>query len=269
MSKPLAAITGASSGIGAEFARQLAAAGHDLLLIARRRARLEELAGELTRAHGLQAEVLEADLSLDEDIDRVAARLAGEPRLTLLVNNAGFGTKGRLWQTAIEGQVRMHRVHMDATMRLTHAALGPMVERNQGSVINVSSVAGFARSQSNVSYCATKAWINAFTEGVHLELRGVGSQVRVQALCPGFTYSEFHDVVGMDRNAIPKWLWRTAEYVVRDSLSGLRAGKLYVVPGWPYKLLVAMLTKLPIGVRVWMEGASPHTRSRLEPGPGQ
>ncbi|MBS1854846.1 MAG: SDR family oxidoreductase [Acidobacteria bacterium] len=265
MPSPLAAITGASSGIGAEFARQLAAAGHDLLLIARRRPRLEELAAELARAHGVQAGVLEADLSLTEDIDRVADRLAAEPRLTLLVNNAGFGTKGRLWQTAVEDQARMHRVHMDATMRLTHAALRGMVERNRGGVINVSSVAGFARSQSNVSYCATKAWINAFTEGVHLELRGAGSQVRVQALCPGFTYSEFHDVMGMDRNVIPKWLWRSAEYVVRDSLGGLRAGKLFVVPGWPYKLLVAVLTKLPIGLRVRLEGASPHTRGRLEP----
>src|SRR5262245_6007842 len=128
MLKPLAAITGASSGIGAEFARQLASAGYDLLLIARRRGRLEELAGELARASGSQAAVLEADLSLTEDIDRVAARLAAESRLTLLVNNAGFGAKGRFWQTTIESQARMHRVHMDATMRLTHAALGGMIE---------------------------------------------------------------------------------------------------------------------------------------------
>ena len=263
--RELAAITGASAGIGAEFARQLAAGGSDLLLIARRRERLEALAGELARAHGVAVDVMEADLSATADIERVAARLAGESRLTLLVNNAGFGTKGRFWQTAIEGQVAMHRVHMDATMRLTHAALGGMVTRNAGGVINVASVAGFARSQSNVSYCATKAWINAFTEGVHLELRGIGSKVRVQALCPGFTYSEFHDVMGMDRGAIPKWLWCSAESVARESLDGLRAGKLFVVPGWPYKLLVAAITKLPGWLRVRAEGASPHTKGRLEP----
>jgi len=263
MPKPLAAITGASAGIGAEFARQLAASGHDLLLIARRREKLEELAGDLARTYAIQAAVLEADLSRTEDTERVAERLAAEPRLAILVNNAGFGTKGRFWQAPIESQAQMHRVHIDATMRLTHAALGGMVERNEGGIINVSSVAGFARSQSNVSYCATKAWINAFTEGLHLELRGLGSGVRVQALCPGFTYSEFHAVMGMDRSVIPGWLWRSAEYVVRDSLAGLREGKLFVVPAWPYKLLVALITKLPIGLRVAAEGASPHTRGRL------
>lgn len=267
MPKPLAAITGASAGIGAEFARQLAVGGHDLLLIARRREKLEELAAQLAATYGIQASVLEADLSRADETERVAARLAAEPNLTLLVNNAGFGTKGRFWQAPIEGQAQMHRVHIDATMRLTHAALGGMVERNAGSIINVSSVAGFARSQSNVSYCATKAWINAFTEGLHLELRGAGSRVRVQALCPGFTYSEFHSVMGMDRNVIPGWLWRSAEYVVRDSLAGLRAGRLFVVPAWPYKLLVAVITKLPIGLRVLAEGASPHTRGRLNAPP--
>src|SRR5262249_28300063 len=156
------------------------------------------------------------DLSQEPDIDRVADHLRGHKTLALLVNNAGFGTKGRFWEAPLESQAQMHRVHIDAIMRVTHAALGGMVPRQRGGVVNVSSVAGFLRSPSNVSYCATKSWINAFTEGLHLELRGIGSPVRVQALCPGFTYSEFHDVLGADRAAIPAWLWYSAEYVVEE-----------------------------------------------------
>src|SRR5581483_11439746 len=116
----------------------------------------------------------------------------GEPGLALLVNNAGFGTKGRFFEAPLEKQIAMHRVHVDATMRLCYAALRSMTPRNEGAIVNVSWVAAFARSPANVSYCATKSYINAFTEGLFLELRGFGSRVRVQALCPGFTYTEFH-----------------------------------------------------------------------------
>ena len=259
MPNPLAAITGASAGIGAEFARQLAARGYDLLLIARRLERLEKMAAELPG----RAEPFAADLAVPEDLERVAARLASDPRLALLVNNAGFGTRGRFFEAPFEDQARMHRVHIDAILRLTHAALPGMMRRNQGGVINVSSVAAFARSTANVSYCATKSWINAFTEGVYLELHGIGSKVTVQALCPGFTYTEFHDVLGMDRGAIPRWLWMSAADVVGASLAGLDRGKLFVIPGWKYRLFVSWFSRLPVGVRVRLEGRSPHTRTRL------
>ena len=264
MGNCVAAITGASAGLGTVFARKLAAQGYDLMLIARRADRLQELAGELTRTHGVAAEAMAADLSRCEEIDRVAARLAGEPRLGMLVNNAGFGTKGRFWETPLADQVAMHRVHIDATMRLSRAALESMVPRDEGAVINVSSVAAYFRSPSNVSYCATKAWINAFTEGLHLELRGKGSRVTVQALCPGFTYTEFHDAAGMSRDPIPKWVWMTAEEVVEASMAGVRSRKLFVVPGWIYKLVVAVGTKLPEGWKVALEARSPHTKTRLE-----
>lgn len=263
MGNRIAAITGASAGLGTVFARKLAAQGYDLLLIARRADRLRELAGELTRAHGVAAEAMAADLSSCEDIDRVAARLAVETRLSMLVNNAGFGTKGRFWETPFADQVAMHRVHIDATMRLSRAALESMLPRDEGAVINVSSVAGYFRSPANVSYCATKAWINAFTEALHLELKGVGSRVVVQALCPGFTYTEFHDAMGADRSVIPNWLWMKAEDVVEASLAGVRSGKLFVVPGWMYKVLVAVGTKVPVGWRLALEGRSPHTKTRL------
>jgi uncharacterized protein len=258
MSRPLAAITGASSGIGAEFARKLAARGYDLLLIARRLERLRKMAGELP----VDAEPLAADLAVPEDLERVAVRLAGEPRLTLLVNNAGFGTQGRFFEVPFEDQARMHRVHIDAILRLTHAALGGMVRRGRGGVINVSSVAAFARGPANVSYCATKSWINAFTEGVYLELHGMGSKVTVQALCPGFTRTEFHDVAGMDRGAIPRWLWMSAGEVVDASLAGLDTGKLFVIPGWKYRLFVSWFTRLPARLRLWMEGRSPTSGGR-------
>ena len=263
MSRPLAAVTGASAGIGSVFARKLAARGYDLLLIARRRERMEALSAELGRSDGAACESLAADLATPEDIERVAERIAGEPRLAMLVNNAGFGTKGRFWEAPLKDQVRMHRLHIDATMRLTHAALGGMTARNSGSIINVSSVAAFARSASNVSYCATKAYVNAFTEGVYVELKGRGSRVRVQALCPGFTMSEFHDVMHVNRAEVPKWMWLRADEVVEASLAGLERGRLFVIPDWKYKLFVAVLTKFPAAVRVGLECRDRRTRKRL------
>jgi len=264
MTNPLAVVTGASSGIGSVFARRLAAQGYDLLLIARRGERLEQLAAELARAHRTGAEACVADLSTAEDMDRVAARLAAEPRLELLVNNAGFGVKGRVWEAPLEDQLRMHHLHIDAILRLTHAALGPMVARGHGAIVNVASVAGFTRSPGSVSYCASKAWLTAFTEGLYLDLKSAGSPVTVQALCPGFTYSEFHDVAGVDRASIAKSLWMSAEDVVDASLDGLRRRKLFVVPGWRYKLVVALVHRIPLRLRLAAELAAPHNSARLD-----
>jgi short-subunit dehydrogenase len=236
-------ITGASAGIGACFARALARRGYGLILVARRRERLEALARELEAGFGVRVEALPADLASDEGVAAVRGRiLRGE--LDLLVNNAGFGAPGRFWETDLEVQDRMHRLHVMATERLTHAALGGMVARGRGAVINVSSVAGFAQGGAT-SYSATKAWMNSFTEGLYLELRRAGSPVRVQALCPGFTYSEFHDVAGMDRNLIPKSWWMEAEEVVAASLAGLERGELFVVPGARYKALVRLIGIVP------------------------
>lgn len=262
MAKPLALITGASSGIGSVFARELAARGYDLILVARRQDRLEALAGDL--GGGTAAVTLAADLATDAGMDQTAARIAAEPALELLVNNAGFGLKGRFWETPVEEQQRMQRVHIDATLRLTHAALRAMVPRDRGGVISVSSVAAYARSQSNVGYCASKGWINDFTEGLYLELRGAKSNVKVQALCPGFTYTEFHEAMGVDRNKIPQRLWMKAGDVVEASLKGLADGKLFVVPGFLYQMTAAVMPKVPVGMRLWLESASPHTRDRLK-----
>ncbi len=253
MAHSLAVITGASSGIGATFARKLAAQ-YDLLLVARRGDKLEQLAAELRAAQSTNVEILVADLSNPADVALLADKLAADVRLALLVNNAGFGTLGRFWEATLKSQEQMHQLHVMATVRLTHAALGNMVPRDQGAVINVASVAGFVRSKGSVSYCATKSWTNIFSEGLYLELRGMGSHVKIQTLCPGFTYSEFHDAMAIQRERLAgKALWLSAEQVVDASLAGLQRGQLYVIPGWRYRVLTAVVSKLPSRIRLMLE----------------
>jgi uncharacterized protein len=238
--RPLAAVTGASSGIGAVFARALAKRGFDLLLIARRRDKLEALADETG------GDVLVADLTKDDDLRRVEERLSHAENLEVLVNNAGFGAGGTFSKVDIEAQDQMHRLHIIATLRLTHAALVGMVARRKGGIINVSSVAAFLTNPGAIGYCSTKTWINSFTEGLYLELKAGGSPVRVQALCPGFVYSEFHDTAGMDRKKLapPAW-WLDAEMVVEESLAGLDRGQLFVIPSVRYRALVWALNRIP------------------------
>jgi uncharacterized protein len=243
--KPVALITGASSGIGTIFARKLAARGYNLILLARREDRLQTLAAELP----VTVETLQADLSSEAGIADAERVIRERPRLDLLVNNAGFGTLGRFWETPVEGQTRMHEVHVMATMRLTHAALARMVPEGRGGIINVSSVAAFAQSPGNVSYCATKAWINSFTEGLTIELAAAKSPVKVQALCPGFTVTEFHETLGLDTSGIPRFLWMKADDVVNASLRGLDRAKVIVIPGWKYKTVVTVMKHLPWSMR--------------------
>jgi uncharacterized protein len=265
MTRTVVAITGASSGIGSVFARKLAS-GHDLILIARRRDRLESMAGQLGRIHGSNVEVVPADLTNQEDLDRVAERIGNEPRLALLVNNAGFGAKGRFWESPLKPQEQMHRLHVMAPMRLCHAALRNMVKRDVGGIINVASVAAFVRGPGSASYSATKSWMTVFTESLYLELKTVHSNVMVQALCPGFTYSEFHDTMGVDRPSMASSAyWMTAEQVVDASLNGLQRRKLFVIPGWRYRLFTAVFSKLPSAVRVALESKAPQTRTRELP----
>jgi short-subunit dehydrogenase len=265
-SRTVVAITGASSGIGAAFARKLAAE-HDLILIARRKDRLEELAAELSSKFQSHVETLEADLAVESDIAKAAERIAAEPRLVLLINNAGFGTKGRFWEAPLESQERMHKLHVMATVRLSHAALRNLVPKNEGGIINVASVSAFVRSAGSTSYSATKSWMTALTEGLYLELRGMHSRVVVQALCPGFTYSEFHDTMRIDRSRLAgSAFWMKAEDVVEASLAGLARRKLFVIPGWRYRLLTAILSKLPTGLRLAVESSAKNAAKRLESG---
>jgi uncharacterized protein len=272
--QPLAVITGASSGIGAEFARQLAARGFRLLLIARREDRLRQLAQDLAKSRGPAgdsgempfAEVEVADLSRESDRARVAARIAQAPALALLVNNAGFGTQGLFEDADMASQDQMHQVHILATLQLTHAALRNFKTQQNGTakrgIINVSSVAAFQQAPFNVTYCASKTWINSFTTGLATELAAEpsaeaaraqdGPRIQLQALCPGYTHSEFHDLLGMDRRTIPKFLWCTAEFVVSESLRGFDRGQLIVVPGWQYRAVVRLIQLTPAPLMRWL-----------------
>jgi short-subunit dehydrogenase len=250
----LAVITGASSGIGSTFARQLARRGYDVLLVARREDRLRTLASEIQNLHKVKAETFIADLTQAEDCNKLAERIRGEPDLGLLVNNAGFGSNGYFWQADMVGQVEMHQLHVVATVRLCHAALENMVHR-QGAertgIINVSSIAAFVTAPHGVSYGATKRWVNAFTEGLATELSGTGKNIIVQALCPGYTITEFQDKLSVDKSRIPRSFWMQADFVVEQSLQGFDRRKLFVIPGWRYKALVAAIKTLPGSLLRW------------------
>jgi short-subunit dehydrogenase len=230
-SKPVALVTGASSGIGAVYAEALAEAGYHLILVARREEKLKALQA---RTGG---DVLVADLATDAGINAVVDRIRDTPALDFLVNNAGFGTQGYFWEAPIAGQDAMHRLHVMALPR--------MVARDRGFIVNVASVAGFGQNPGSISYFATKTWMTSFTEGLWLELGVRKSNVRVQALCPGFTRSEFHDAADLDMSRVPESLWHSAENVVEESLNGLPGNELFVIPGWRYQVWVAMQRVLP------------------------
>ena len=246
--RPLALVTGATAGIGAEYCRQLAARGYDLIGVARDGDRLRAFGAELAAAHGIAFESVVADLSADDGIAAVASVIAARPSLALLVNNAGFGTTGTLLAADPAGQRRMLTLHVDAVHRLTRAALPAMTQRRAGGIITVASVASFLASGGNVNYCATKTWQRVYMMGLAVELRGTG--VAAQALCPGFTSTEFHDRMGFDqRGRTPAWMWYPASEVVATSLRALDAGgPVVVIPGLVYKLAVFLARHLPLWV---------------------
>ena len=217
-----ALITGASSGIGRAFANRLARDGYRLILVARRADRLEALAKEFGEQYGAGFEVFPADLTRSEELLAVEDRIAGEPGLELVINNAGFGTVGRFAELDADGEEAEVRLNVLAPLRIARAALPGMIERGRGGIVNVSSMAGFAPAPYMATYAATKAFVTSFSEGLHDELEGTG--VRVQALCPGFTRTEFQDVAGAGTDEIPNFAWQEAEEVVDASLAGLEKG---------------------------------------------
>jgi hypothetical protein len=241
--RPLAVVTGASAGIGEAFARALASRGFDLVLVARRRARLARLARELGPQHGAGVEVVAADLTRETALRALEARLEREARLELLVNNAGRGEFGALWETprdAVDAEVRLNAL---ALLRLAHAALRPMVARRRGAVINVSSTAAFVPCPHYAVYGATKLFVNGLTEALHEELRGTG--VRVQALCPGLTQTEIFEAAGVDVSSLPGFLWMTPEAVVEASLAALERDEVVCVPGLGNRTLASLARALP------------------------
>jgi short-subunit dehydrogenase len=247
----MALVTGASAGIGREFCEQLAQRGHDLILVSRDAVRLAEIAASITARYRVTTEVLAADLTIDDEVTRVARRLAGEPRLSLLVNNAGFGAAGRLAKVDPARQEAMVRLHVLAPIRLTLAALPVLLRNGRGAVVNVSSIASFIYSAGNANYSATKAYLTTLTEGLAAELAGSG--VQAQALCPGFTRSEFHRRMQAPTDQVPGFMWLSAASVVRASLRGLdRRGPVICVPGLRYKALVLLMRLLPRRTIGWV-----------------
>jgi short-subunit dehydrogenase len=259
--RPLAIVTGPTAGIGRLFAERLAARGHDLLLVARDAARLEALAAELGTRHGITAVARPADLADEAQVVTLAGELAALARVDVLVNNAGFGTLGTLVRADPERQAAMVRLHCLAPLRLAQAVLPGMTARRAGLIVNVASVAAFVTGPGNGTYSATKAFVRALSDGIAADVAGTG--VRVQALCPGFTRTEFHDRMGLAPSNIPRWLWLTPARVVDASLdAAARGGPVTVIPGLRYRAIVFALRHLPLRVLSALGRRAPKDRVR-------
>lgn len=238
-----ALVTGASTGIGAAFAARLARQGYDIVLVARNRLRLQAEAKRLHRQARVAVEVLAADLTVAADLQRVADHVAADRRLTRLVNNAGFGTAGSFAQLDPAREEDEIRLNVVALMRLTRAALPGMIARGRGAIINVSSMAAFQPGPYIATYGASKAFVNSFTEALHEELRGSG--VQVQALCPGFTRTEFQRRAGIDTSQLPSFAWMTPDAVAAASLAALDTGEVVCVPGLGNRALLTLTGLVP------------------------
>lgn len=238
---PTALITGASSGIGREFADQLAAQGHDLVIVARREPELLQVKSEIETANQVSVEILVADLNDRAQLQTVADRLADQSRpIDVLVNNAGFGLAKPFLDNPVEDEERLLNVLVRATLVLSHAAGTAMRERKSGRIINVSSVAGWMASGT---YAAAKSWVTVFSESLAGQLAGTG--VTVTAVCPGFVHTDFHSAGDIDRSSTPGFMWVPLKDVVSQGLAAAEQGKTICVPGTQYKVLTTLLRAAP------------------------
>lgn len=240
---PTALVTGASSGLGSEYARQLAARGADVVVVGRDRTALEELAAELAERHAVATEVLVADLTVPRQREKVVRRLGDAERpIEILVNNAGFGLPLAFETNAIEDEARHLALHVETPMRLTHAALQGMLSRGHGRIINVASVAGF---MPRATYGAVKGWLISFSRWANARYGPRG--VSVTAVCPGFTHTNFHERLGLapGEEGINDFLWLDARDVVAESLRDTARGKAVSIPSLRYKVIVAVSRLVP------------------------
>jgi len=245
-----ALVTGPTSGIGRSFARALAARGHDLVLVARNEDRLAETADELRSTYGIAVEVLPADLVDRAQLAKVEARLAdrGEP-VRLLVNNAGFGLRGRFLDNDLAQEQAQLDVLVTAVMRLTHAALGSMLAEGRGQIVNVSSMAGFLQRGS---YSAAKSYVTKLSQWAHHEYSGQG--VQVMAVCPGFVRTEFHQRLGSDTDSAPRLLWLDPDRLVAEALADLDAGRALSIPSKRYKAIAVVVRVVPASLQQRFQG---------------
>ena len=265
-SRRTALITGASAGIGKELARVFAAEGFDVILVARRRERLEELATELAASHGIRARVLAEDLSDPDAPARIVATLSRDGvAVDALVNNAGYGLGTPFTRVSRERLHAFLRVLLTSVVDLTHLLLPGMVERGYGRVLNVSSVAAFAPERAGDLYAPVKTFVVRFSKAVAREVAGTG--VHVTALCPGFTYSEFHDVLGVraEVGRLPRWMWMDAATVAREGFDAVMRGDEVRVNGAVNRAIVAALRLLPVSLIRRLAPAASLRRKGFEP----
>lgn len=235
-------ITGASSGIGAAFARQLAK-DNDIVIIARGIERLNQLAEEIRSQTESKVEVIEADLTKTTDLKRVTKMVSTDENLSLLVNNAGYGTTGKFVDLKIDQEINQINLNIIALVRLTHAAMSNFKRRTEGSIINVASIAGFMAAPMNATYAATKAFVRNFTEALYKESKDSG--IYLQTLCPGFTKTDFQARANFNESKVPGFLWMEADEVVKESLQALRDENPYCIPGLANKSLTTLVDVLP------------------------
>jgi short-subunit dehydrogenase len=238
--KSLALITGASAGLGAAFARQLAGRGYNLILVARRKEKLADLAAEIKKDHQIDVEILQADLATIAGIQKVEQRIQAINRLDILINNAGFGLAGEFARQSVDQNQDMLQVHCVAPMRMVHAALPGMIARQSGTIINVASISAFIPMTGNVQYSASKSYLVTFSRALQLENQRNG--IKLQVLCPGFFHSEFHDVMRANKKTIPGWLFMQADKVARRSLGALKHRSVVYIPGFIYQLAVLLVS---------------------------
>jgi short-subunit dehydrogenase len=244
-----ALVTGSSSGIGAAFARELAARRHHLILVARREARLRQLAGEISAAHGVRVEILPADLASDEGLENVVRELDDGPPISVLISAAGFGSRSYFAEMPPEKSQQMVRLHVQAGVRLTRSVLPAMLDRRRGTIVHVSSLAGLFTTSRYVTYSATKSFLNTFCEGLAAEVAPRG--VRVQALLCGLTRTEFlssPDFADFSYQQVPELFWMSPDQVARESLEAIaKGGPVLFVPGAHNRALVGMLRAPVLG----------------------
>lgn len=244
MDRPVALITGATSGLGAEFAQQLGRSQHDLVLVSRDAARLEVKAVRLRNDFGIDVQILPADLVTDDGVASVSARLTDPQRpVSMLVNNAGFSLVKAFEKNSVEEETAHLRILAQTPMELTHAVLPGMLERGAGRIINVSSVSAFI---PRGTYGAAKAWGVSFSRFANVRYGPRG--VKVTAVCPGFVHTEFHQRMGADMNGVKPWMWLNAEQVVREGLADNAVGKAVSIPSKRYATLMALAKLVPDSV---------------------
>lgn len=246
--REVALITGATSGIGKAFAERLAKEGYDLILTGRRQELLDKHRDELIQAYGVNVEIIIAELTNDTDVEKLVQRVREIGNLAFLINNAGFGTTGLFYEESEESQAGMVKCHVLTPLRLTHAAIPAMIKAGKGAIIHVSSLRAFGPTTGTATYSSCKAYLNRFTESLSLELKGTG--VRVQALCPGYTVTEFHSRLGLENIGKSQGMvrWMTANQVVEASLHCLAKDRIVCIPGLWNKMLAIILKVCPLSL---------------------